>query len=1147
VGEKFGRFVAEMWRNTTTDASRVDALAEAKHALDAHEEGERLFVREGRTHELFTEAQAKEMRGTAQGLFDASGLAFQAGAEVHEALGIREATKEEVEAFRERTNEEEKRFVIEGELRSLAEGEIDPAAFESRILNGLAEAPGQLAYMAQMKLPFGIGYALFYRGNVAMRTKELMSRGVPLHKARDMARWSSVFEGLVEMAEAKMTFGVVPGFLKKALNGPMKSLATRDVAKRAGTLFAAEYATQNLQEFAQDVSTLIMQDVAANDKDMPHTKPEHWGEFWESRLDTAVVLLPFAFLGTGLAVGVNDRAWASAYLEDRRIALANGFVPEVADQVATLAADGKVAESEALIREAWNDPQKREGGSAEQLKAIDEMRLEVEQEEARLIESGRIKQVEKTDTLLDDISAGRGLAPTRSFYEVYDEEGELVDRVSSREGALFLANTVMDREEARARKMAEEAAREERRKEVRAHPKFEEWMGDSGSIATTRESESPALLWQKLKAHQREEFAEFAGTSEQEIAESSWGKLPEGTRADLIGAFLDMQQAEQQWGKLSELERGEVAAQLPSARRDYNEGVAERTDWKGLPARTRVQLAVLLRDYEPEQKWENLSREERKRRVDEVHGEGGELGRPDAVASEQQQAEAQKERGKLLSLREFLFGENRQSVVTLNGTEFAGGDVGKLRFRIAEWYAKNDNAVVTVEGVGPVKLDVAAVEHSLSHGTWRQKIAAFAAVPDVLRKGEIIYREPLKGATNGDYIHIAAPVQIGERDYIVDVMVKADSNGSRMYLHDVILTEKLRQPASQGGAVAAESAGKHTASTGARVAEEVLRRIYAVKSDEGKSGSSDADLASPLNLRQPNAAATSPEGTPETKGKKPVSSTAVLNAIARVAEAVGRDKRSVNRVGRMRSRNALGTYNVGSGVTRIRTAGDTTTGAHELAHLIDDALWGRDFWKKKGLPVGHPIILGEGHWKSNALNLSDAARGELKRLGNDLYREGEPHNGYHSEGFAEFVRLWLTDEKQAREKAPNFSKFWEEQVLGKHKNLKKAVKAASALAHQYLAQGALARGIAGIVKQPSTGQKLVQGAKKEVSEFRKKWIEAGAAIEAFRDEAAGLRGDEGGKRACELAALSLLSKSHAQSCYGPRSVPSPQPHGQSYA
>jgi len=140
-----------------------------------------------------------------------------------------------------------------------------------------------------------------------------------------------------------------------------------------------------------------------------------------------------------------------------------------------------------------------------------------------------------------------------------------------------------------------------------------------------REGESPALLWQKLKPTQRQGLADLAGLEAETIegsTETTWAKLPEGTRTDLIGAFLDMQGAEVQWGKLSEEERGEVAAQLPSARRDFNEAVAERTDWQGLPARARVQLAALMREREEAQVAEQQA---------EVQSTDGNMGRPDAA------------------------------------------------------------------------------------------------------------------------------------------------------------------------------------------------------------------------------------------------------------------------------------------------------------------------------------------------------------------------------------------------------------------------------------------------------------------------------------------------------------------------------------
>ncbi|WP_156469198.1 hypothetical protein, partial [Cephaloticoccus primus] len=277
------------------------------------------------------------------------------------------------------------------------------------------------------------------------------------------------------------------------------------------------------------------------------------------------------------------------------------------------------------------------------------------------------------------------------------------------------------------------------------------------------------------------------------------------------------------------------------------------------------------------------------------------------------------------------------------------------------------------------------------------------------------------------------------------------------------------------------------------------------KAPVGSAGSQPGVLHSPLRLGQPNAARTELAGPASSAGQRPVSAPQVMGAIARVAEALGRDGRSVNRVGRVGNKRALGSYLLDAQVARIRSANDVSTAAHELAHAMDDALWGEP-----------------EHWKRNALGLQEQARAELERLGRDLYTEGEPHNGYHSEGFAEFVRLWLTDGPQAKEKAPTFAKWWQAEVLGKSPKLARAVEQAQELGTRWFTQGALLRAHSGIVEQPTRTQELVTTARREVSQLRKRWIEAAAAVEDLVEEAARLRGDPGGKLPVALDPMETL-------------------------
>ncbi|WP_156469145.1 hypothetical protein [Cephaloticoccus primus] len=163
-------------------------------------------------------------------------------------------------------------------------------------------------------------------------------------------------------------------------------------------------------------------------------------------------------------------------------------------------------------------------------------------------------------------------------------------------------------------------------------------------------------------------------------------------------------------------------------------------------------------------------------------------------------------------------------VAQLTGKEFARAP-GALADRVAKWYAKNKVSKVEVEGVGPVSLDRRAVQNSISHGLGRAKVVAFAAVPNILRKGRIVHEESLRGTRDGDYIHIAAPVHIAGEPHIVDVDVKADRNGSRMYLHDVEAREVLRLSAyasegtPRGGDVASSTTEQQSASADAGVVE----------------------------------------------------------------------------------------------------------------------------------------------------------------------------------------------------------------------------------------------------------------------------------------------------------------------------------------
>ncbi|WP_158235165.1 hypothetical protein [Comamonas sp. 26] len=92
--------------------------------------------------------------------------------------------------------------------------------------------------------------------------------------------------------------------------------------------------------------------------------------------------------------------------------------------------------------------------------------------------------------------------------------------------------------------------------------------------------------------------------------------------------------------------------------------------------------------------------------------------------------------------------------------------------------------------LGDVMLDGRSVRSSLAHGRPNaHKVAAFAAVKDVLEKGAVVLSA--RHGRDGDSFYVSAPVKVGGAINIVTVLVKRDPNDQRMYLHSVATKEYL--------------------------------------------------------------------------------------------------------------------------------------------------------------------------------------------------------------------------------------------------------------------------------------------------------------------------------------------------------------------
>lgn len=129
---------------------------------------------------------------------------------------------------------------------------------------------------------------------------------------------------------------------------------------------------------------------------------------------------------------------------------------------------------------------------------------------------------------------------------------------------------------------------------------------------------------------------------------------------------------------------------------------------------------------------------------------------------------------------------NMASVASLTGNELSG-DL-PLRDKIKKLFDSFGNNVHT-DKFGDVALTNSSIRSDLRHGSTREKIAAYAAIPEVLQNGVVIES---KKKNNGevDRTVVAAPISIGGISYYMGVMLQRDANANRLYIHDVILKKE---------------------------------------------------------------------------------------------------------------------------------------------------------------------------------------------------------------------------------------------------------------------------------------------------------------------------------------------------------------------
>lgn len=130
-----------------------------------------------------------------------------------------------------------------------------------------------------------------------------------------------------------------------------------------------------------------------------------------------------------------------------------------------------------------------------------------------------------------------------------------------------------------------------------------------------------------------------------------------------------------------------------------------------------------------------------------------------------------------------------ESVVTLDGDEFSMGD--NLRQEVGNYFDSLGGSVYNPI-LGDIALTRRSIRKAIGHGLGPRKAIAFAAVPSVIEKGQIIDAQQNWKNRGWNSFVIAAPVTIENGqyagDYYCGVVVKRTVNEQSYYVHEVLLS-----------------------------------------------------------------------------------------------------------------------------------------------------------------------------------------------------------------------------------------------------------------------------------------------------------------------------------------------------------------------
>ena len=142
-------------------------------------------------------------------------------------------------------------------------------------------------------------------------------------------------------------------------------------------------------------------------------------------------------------------------------------------------------------------------------------------------------------------------------------------------------------------------------------------------------------------------------------------------------------------------------------------------------------------------------------------------------------------------IRAFLEGE---PVARLTGHEFEGvNGIKALKQAIYDSYESVQWRSCRSD-IGTVQLSRSGINDSLCHGFGRMKVAAFAALPQLIARGMAVRRSENWKGRGYDSVVLVAPVEIGAVAHCAFIIVNSMKDGGyRFYLHEVGRLEDMKK------------------------------------------------------------------------------------------------------------------------------------------------------------------------------------------------------------------------------------------------------------------------------------------------------------------------------------------------------------------